>query len=234
MAKIYGLFGAMTGKLADTVMAVRNGEQLARKYQPIVYNPSTPAQVAQRAKMKMLSQLSAVLGPVIAFRRSGSVSARNLFTKKNFSKVSFADDEASIQLSQIDLTGGIIALPAIIITRASENFSVRLSSGIADLSRVVYVLLMKQSDEKLRIAGTSVATVGGTDNNWPSTLPLTTNDGVILAYGVRDNTERARVTFGDLIAPTAESVAKVITTASLLENDVSVTETQSSALPPVS
>ena len=227
MAKIYGLFGAMTGKLADTVMSVRNGEQLARKYQPIVFNPSTPAQIAQRAKLKFLSQLSAVMAPVIAMRRLGPVSSRNIFTKKNFPSVSYSDNTASMTLVNIDLTGGITALPAVTATREGGNVTVELASGAANIvDRVVYAVFSKEADDKLRLKESFVVSEPGTGSKFSGTFYGGTAPLLILAYGVRDNNENARAIFGNLEAPTAETVAKLVVTSTLTESDITLTETQ--------
>ena len=115
MAKIYGLFGSMTGKVADVVMSVRNGEQIARKYQPIVTNPNTPAQVEARAKLKLMSQLSAVMASVIAIPRKGNVSSRNGFVKKNYQSLTYASQQADIALANVQLTDSVVAMPSIVI-----------------------------------------------------------------------------------------------------------------------
>lgn len=226
MAKIYGLFGAMTGKLADTVMSVRNGEQLARKYQPVVYNPSTPAQVAQRAKLKLMSQMSAVMAPYIAIPRVGSVSSRNLFTKLNFPATTYSDNTADITLANVKLTKSVVALPNISATRAGEELNLGLSTSEVDVNRVVYVAFVKTNGE-LRAAGSVVATEKGTPSTpWIATLNIASRDEcVVYAYGVRDNTEAARVRFGEMQAVTAETVAKLIVTRTLLESDVTLTDT---------
>lgn len=107
MAKIYGLFGAMTGRVADVVMAVNRGQQVVRKYQPVVANPSTSAQVGQRAKMKLASQLAATLAPELGgFKRDGAVSSRNLFIKDLFNRsaLTYTNMVANVNLDDIALT----------------------------------------------------------------------------------------------------------------------------------
>lgn len=220
----------MTGKLADTVMSVRNGEQIARKYQPIVYNPSTSAQVAQRAKLKLLSQLSAVMAPVIAIPRQGSVSSRNFFTKVNFPLLTFATDTASVDLDKIQLTSSVVALPELYAERTASSFSVSLivaqDTPAPDFNRVVYTMFEKQADEKLRYVTSLVISEPSSTGEFPTQLPLISGEAVILAYGVRDNTEAARVTFGNMQAPTAVDVANLVTTRTLRETDITLSETR--------
>lgn len=219
----------MTGKLADTVMSVRNGEQLARKYQPKVYNPSTSAQVAQRAKLKLLSQLSAVLAPVIAIRKVGPVSARNLFTKINFPFTTFNDEQADITLTNVQLTSSTVGIPAVVANRAAgqpSNLEVSLASLTTNIDRVVYITVVKNADQSLRVLSTKVVNTPGADFNFPTSLAAASPEEVVVyAYGVRDNTDAARTVFGNLTAVTAESVAKVITTSVLTETDVTLSRT---------
>lgn len=226
MAKIYGLFGSMTGKLADTVMSVRNGEQLARKYQPMVYNPSTPAQVAQRAKLKLLSQLSAVMAPVIAIPRQGSVSSRNLFTKVNFGLTTYADNSADISLAGVQLTKSSVGFSEVAATRDGAVVSVQLSRSESQVDRVVYALFVKETDNSLKLQDTAVVSVAGDEDTYPTTfsfqpaLPL-----VVLAYGIRENSDAARAYFSNM-SVNAMSVAQVVTTRQLTDADITLTATK--------
>lgn len=219
-----------TGRLAGSVFSIRFGETIERAYNPIVGNPKTPLQVASRAKLKLLSQLSAVLGPFIAIPRVGAVSSRNLFTKRNYSLTSFSDGEANIALAEIQITSSVVALPPIVATRSDAGINVVVSGGIylggLDVNRVVYVMLAKGTDNKLRSVASVVATDAGTNNTFPAVLPASSSELLILAYGVRDNTEAARVTFSDLTVNSAEHVAKIIVSRQLLESDVTLTETR--------
>ena len=217
----------MTGKLADTVMSVRNGEQIARKYQPVVYNPSTPAQIAQRSKMKLLSQVSAVFATVIAMRKNGAVSTRNLFVKENFGSVTYTSNKADIQLASLKLTKSTLGLSPITATRSGLNVEAALEIGQAGLSRVVYVAVVRQQDNTIRVAATSVVSEAGDNNDYQTTLNINTSYPVVVyAYGVRDNTEAARVKFSDMMV-TAESVAEVVASRMLTETDITLTETRS-------
>lgn len=221
----------MTGKLANTVMVVRNGEQIARAYQPVIANPNTDGQIAARAKLKMMSQLSAVLAPAIAIPREGAVSSRNLFTKLNYPAATYAGNEASIELADVKLTKSVVGLPQVVATRGTDGVNVYISAqpGYQSLSRVVYVALAKQPDGTLRYAGSMVSSNAGT-GNFQVEFPNTNEETVYYAYGVRDNTEAARVAFGNLEAITAETVAKLLVTRTLLESDVTVTETRAAVL----
>lgn len=229
MAKIYGLFGAMTGKLADTVMAVRNGEQIARKYQPMVFNPSTPAQIQQRAKLKLLSQLSAVMAPVIAFRRKGTASARNIFTKVNFGATSYASNTAEIDLVNVKLTSSVVSLPALSVSRVGYTDTVSVNESEEGLiDRVVFAAFRQMPDNTLRYSGSQVINTPNASGMFEATFGLSYDDASVVyyAYGVRVNSQAARVIFGNLQSPSAEDIAKLITNSSLTESDVTLTETK--------
>lgn len=217
----------MTGKLADTVMSVRNGEQIARKYQPVVYNPSTPAQIAQRAKMKLMSQLSAVLAPAIAIRRVGNVSSRNMFTKKNMPNVTYQANEASINLPNVQLTDSVVGIGAITLTPGEGTLGISLAPTDTpyDFDKVMYIICVKQSNNSLRYSNSVLVSTPGEYTNFPTSI---TDNGfllVIYAYGIRLNSEAARVAFGNLTTPTAENVAKLLVTSTLLESDVTLSAT---------
>lgn len=217
----------MQGKVADVVMAVRNGVQIARKYQPVVSNPSTQLQVESRAKLKMMSQLSAVLAPVIAMPRMGSVSSRNRFVKANYELASYLNNEANVQVEKLKLTNSVVSLPDIEIDRSGLNSTVSLSAPAQGLSRVVYVVLGREADNSLRLIAERVVENPGTGSIYGESIPLgTTGEVFVLGYGVRDNTDAARARFGNVQVLTASDVAKLIVTRTLTDTDITLTETK--------
>lgn len=227
MAKIFGLFGSMTGKLADVVMSVRNGEQIARKYQPVVFNPSTPAQVAQRAKLKLLSQLSAAYAPIIAIKRRGSVSARNLFTKRNFEFAGYANQQADITLADVQLTNSAVPLAGFRVDRSGDSMNLELTDDMGNnLDRVVYVVVKKTSGQELIIANSKVVEFSEGAGTFPTTMPKVSGAIVVMAYGIRLNTEAARIAFGNMTAPTAQEVARLLVTMTNADTALTFTETR--------
>lgn len=221
----------MTGKLADTVLAVRNGVQIARRYQPVVSNPGTPAQVATRAKLKLMSQLSANMAPYIAIPREGAISSRNLFTKVNFQSAVYNNNAASIDLNNVQLTQSAVGIPGVVVGRESEKVVAYISSSVdTGFSRVVYVAFIKGANDSLTPAGSvivekSVDTTFNTED-----LPFTTASMLVLAYGIRDNNNNATTIFGNLTAPSAEDVAKLVTTRTLGTADITMSKTVGATL----
>ena len=61
-----------SGKIGEIVLAKCAGATIARAYNGNVANPSTSAQVDNRAKLKLISQLSAALAPVIAMPKNNA------------------------------------------------------------------------------------------------------------------------------------------------------------------
>lgn len=228
MAKIHGLNGVISGKLGNNVMAVRNGMQIVRQYNPYVANPKSEGQVAARAKLKLMSQLAAVMGPYIAIPKQGVVTARNRFVQKNYRLANYADSQASIALASVSLTDSVVGFPGIAATRAAGTVQATVNTTtFGGVNRVVYVAFVKQADGDLRYQSQAVATARGDSGNWPATLYAADEAAlVIYAYAVRDNTAAARVYFGNLQALTAETVAKLVVTKVLLESDITLTETK--------
>lgn len=232
MAKIVGLVGSISGRIGNTVMTVRGGEQIARVYQPNVANPSTPRQVESRAKLKLLSQTSAVFAPVLAFRRQNNVSPRNLFVRANYATSTYADNKATLSLTDIDLTRGVLSLPAIIANRDKDAGTVTLRMGslmVMDIDRLVYATMAISVDNTLRLIDYRIveASVGNErfEVSFPDSSPAL--DIVVYAYGIRDNTKAAKAVFGELNVPADGTIAEILTSRRLTETDITFTETRS-------
>lgn len=231
MSKIYGLFGAMTGKVADVVMVVRNGVQVVRKYQPVVSNPSTPAQVASRARLKLMSQLGEVLADGIAFSRQGIVSARNRFVSANYALSTFNTEQsrADINLLQVNLTGGTLGMPALNVTRGTGVVSAALFEGVS-YDAVMYVVIQRGADGLIRFVEARQVTDAGESGLYPSGdfSFSSSREGVVYAYGIRFNSDTARTRYGSLLTESTTGFLNVIRTAS--ESDYTLTETIAAAI----
>ena len=226
MAKIYGLNGVLSGRQGGTVFAVRNGENIARKYQPMVSNPRTEGQTAARAKMKLLSQLGAVMSGHIAIPREGSISPRNAFTSLNYQAVTFTNSQAQITLESVKLTRSAVGLSRLNVTRESNTLSVQLSNSEPNLDAVMYVLVNKRNDNSIAVLSSSIVNKGS-DAHFPTTFPADpAEECVVYAYGIRNNTEKARVAYGNLTSAPSETFAKLIATRVLTVEDVTLTETR--------
>ena len=142
--KLYGMAGKGTGRVGSMVYAVRKGEQVVREYNPIVANPNTRPQVVQRAKFKLLSQLSAIVGTTgIHFLTTGGVSQRNIFMKKNMPAVEVAAGAsvATIALTDIVLTDGVSPAPAANFNRTTKVCTITLGEGYEDVAGAAFVTM---------------------------------------------------------------------------------------------
>lgn len=225
MAKFYGS-SVKTGRIGGSVFAIRNGVTIERQYQPQVANPSTSSQVAARARLKLMSQLSEALAPAIAFRREGLVSARNKFTKENYSKSSYADGAATINYKTIDLTGGLLAIPVVSLQFGSGVLNVSMFEALTGFDRVVYSAY-KVQDAELRFVG-QITAEAGADNRFATTIPaiLTVGDYfVVYAYAVRFNTETARATYEQMVVQGITPNAIVAVLRNLVVTDYTLSET---------
>lgn len=228
MSKVYGLQGVLTGKLGATVFAVRNGVQLARQYQPIVMDAKTESQVAQRAKLKLLSQTAAAISSVIAIPRKGLQSARNRFIKQNFEYVGYANSEASIELADILLTASYKGLPGFTADRSSgTGISVALEEDAStSWEKVVYVVLQRTSSNSIMPVASVVCEEAGVNGTFPTTLPMVSGDISVHAYGIKLNTVASRVMYSNLAVPSAEAIAHIIASRAYVEGDMSLSETR--------
>lgn len=219
--------GKIRGKLGGTVYAVAGGENIVREKATSVTNPNTDAQVETRAKFKLMSQLAAVVRPVLAIKKNGLKSAGNQFVSMNYDLASYASDAASVNLNAIQLTKGILALPAFTANRASgTKIAVSLNEDASETyDKVIYSALIKNTDGDLSLLDSKVAEAGS-NNDFAAELLYTADAVVIYAYGMRENTENANTKFGSMIAPTAEKVAKLLTSNSISSSDVTLSKTQ--------
>lgn len=230
MAKQTSLFGKVSGKLGAVVFSTSGGETISREYNPNVANPSTQEQVNQRARMKLMSQLSASLANVIVMPKSGLVSSRNKFTKKNF-RYSYASDGVSqVSYENIQLTEGSSSLPAIVFERDSDTSvsSLKLSqSALNSVSRVCYIIYRKTQEGKLQFVISNIVQDAGVDGKFAWNIgQMIADNYVFYAYGMRDMNAKATAQYGDLQVTTANDLAKLVASRRISTSDYQFTETR--------
>lgn len=153
MARLQGITGGLSGKMGSTVFRQRGGETIASQYQPIIKNPNSEGQQAQRAKFKLMSQLAAIMaegfGTMSVTKRAGSgrPSQRNAFVQKNFGLVTVADDAsgvtARIPMEQLQLTSSFRALPTPTLTvLLGRGFEVSMENNVPSEVSIVRVVLV--------------------------------------------------------------------------------------------
>lgn len=225
--KLYGIGGVGTGKLGNQVFAVKAGVQIVRQYQPVVSNPNTEAQVETRSKMKLISQVAAVMAPAIAIPADGLRTKRNMFIKKNYSLLSFLSDKAQVNLPALQITNGVLNMPTMNVSFKDDILEGTFTSDVPlDVDSVAFVVLRQTSDGKLLYDKQGGVQRG--DHNFQIQTLVAGGQGdvyTILAYGIRKNTDKARAALGEMTAPNAAAIAQLVSTRQLSENDVTLTQT---------
>lgn len=226
--KLYGITGTGSGKLGSSVFSVTAGTQVVRQYQPVVTNPSTSAQVNIRARLKLISQLSAVMGDVIAIPRQGNATSRNLFVKDNYGKTFAANGQAAVDLAAISLTRGGMQIPAVIAERVEgTSISVALASKADQIvNRVVYVMFYRNAAGELQLVDSAVVEDAGDNGLFPYELPWNEKDVVVYAYGIYDRNAKATAKFGTYSVTTGTQVASLVANRIIKENDYLLTKTK--------
>lgn len=227
MAVLYGISGKATGKKGDTVFSVRKGQQIMRQYNPIVADPKTVKQTNARAKMKLLSQLSAIMAPVLAVAGRGPVTPRNIFTKKNYGFVDVDGDKVVIELVKMQITDSARAMVDFICDRTSgTSIACSLKENATDkFDRVVYVAVATDAEQRVKVVDSRVVSTPGTNGDFSGGLTYTDEAVTILAYGMKDISAKARITFENIEGISATQVAELVYNRSISAADAQLTET---------
>lgn len=226
--KLTGITGTGSGKLGSAVFSVNAGEQVVRQYQPVVTNPSTSAQVNNRARMKLLSQLSAVFSDVIAIPRQGLLSPRNLFVSDNYPATSAVNGVASANLSALGLTRGGIQIPAVVAERVDgTSISAALASKADQIvSRVIYIMFYRNTAGALQLVDSAVVETAGADGTFPYSFPWQERDVLIYAYGIFDKNAKATAKFGNYNVTTGTQIASLIADRKVSDSDYLLSKTR--------
>ena len=245
MGKVTSLYGKTTGKIGSIVFATSGGETIAREYNPHVANPSTTAQVNQRARLKLMSQISACLAPVIAMTKDGLVSRRNKFVKKNMDACYASGGQAQISYENMQLTEGSIGLPGLNV-QVSQVVQGKISIGFSsapspNISRVVYCIFEKTEESKLALVKSVIASnpnQSGAGNFFFDVdledMPVAdetsgfvlTKEFVFYAYGMIDTSEKATARYGNLNVQSASDIATLVATRTISYEDYQFTTTR--------
>lgn len=230
--KLYGYLKG-SGKLGNMVVSTVAGETIARDYNPNVANPSTSAQVNQRARMKLMSQLSAAFAPVIAIPKDGLKSSRNLFSKKNFPLTFAANGTAQVSYENIQLTEGSTGIPAIQLTRDEPNEAIVVnlaSAPGAEVSKVCYVMYRKSDEQKLELITSIIASNEDDNDVFEANLPNVSGDAIVYAYGIKETGANASANYGSYAVNNAQDVAQLIANRSVAASGLILTETRGATL----
>lgn len=237
MGKVTSLYGKTTGKIGSIVFSTSGGETIAREYNPHVANPSTAAQVDQRAKMKLLSQLSASLAQSLVYTKSGLVSARNKFVKRNFENTYALNGVAQCSYENLQLTEGNLGLPALKLQAQVVQNVRQLGIALAEepnanVSRVVYNIYVKTEEGKLSFFKSQIVSVRLVEGDYfpIGVASVPEGDLVVFAYGMIDTSESATARYGELDVVTGSDLAKLVATRSISYTDYQFTQTRGATI----
>lgn len=231
--KVSSVDGKQVGKLAGRVYYVNHGVNISREYSGSVSNPNTAAQVGQRSRFKLASQVSAALSSVIVIPRKGILSPRNLFVKKNMGLFYGSPQGAQVSYENLQITNGSMGLPGLVVERQSPDIlEVQLEKGVEGAyDRIVYNVFSKTAEAQLLLVSSVVVPVT-TENDtarFRSTDPYT--ELVVYAYGLKDKNERARANYNSYSVNTGEDLAKLFASRSLGIGDYFFSQTRGTTLP---
>lgn len=237
--KVTGLNGKGKGKLGAEVYSINHGVQIRREYNAEISNPSTDAQVGQRSRFKLASQVSAALAPVIVIPRKGLQSPRNLFTKKNMPYFYGTVDGAAVTYENLQITDGSIGLPRVGVVRGDNNIVAFTIDGFVDtlVDRLVFCLFTKTDEGQLRFLKSFVFSPNKGGSSTSLNLPYVTNYYVAAGtplvgygYGFRLNNDRARAKYSSYSVQSAEDMARLVANRTLGVADVTFTSTRGTSI----
>ena len=241
MGKVTSLYGKTTGKIGSIVFSTSGGETIAREYNPHVANPNTQAQVDQRARMKLMSQLSASLAPCIAMTKDGLKSKRNKFVSRNFESCYALNGVAQITYENIQLTEGNLGLPQLSIAggevqgrRIAEIWLATEPS--VNISRVIYCIFSKSQEGKLSYFNSVIAEdrvpAGVQAGAWffKEVTGLPNGDIVVFAYGMIDSSEQATANYGNLNVVDGSDIARLVASRAISFTDYQFTQTRGTTM----
>lgn len=228
MAKLGGLLSKARGSVGGTTFLINHGVQIAKAKIQQMSNPSTPAQVSSRARLKLLSQLSANVADFIAIRREALVTARNFFTKVNYGYTAMIDGVAEIDLSNMQFTKSSVGMVGFSVTRASGyGLPVQLSENVFGVwDRVVWIVCKRLSDGRVQVAESKVIRITEEIPNGATVMQDPAVDCTIHVYGIKELTERGRIAFSNLAVSDAGAIASIVTSGELRTSDVQLSETR--------
>jgi hypothetical protein len=231
-----------TGKKAGVVTYEAGGQLIAREYNPHPANPRTLKQIQQRAKIKLLSQMGALMRFYIAIFPTDGRSARAQFSSINWKKISAQDETAQINYTQIEISASTFPLPTIdrSVTLIEDHWRKRIyvtEEPAEEIKRVFYFIFRKDLNGSLVLADYYLSERRSTPANpgyfnWAgATFEIDDSghslyDYVVYAVAMCDKSEEATEYFLNLDVDYIEQVGRLISEKLITAADYYFTETR--------
>lgn len=237
--KLDSINGKGSGKSGNKVYYVNHGVQVEREYTSKVSNPRTEAQVAQRARFKLISQVSAAVEPVIVIPRKKMQSPRNLFVKKNMGFVYADGVSAQISYENLQITPGSNGLPSFTLSRSdlgerkTIDYMLDAPCG-SEVSRVIFCFFAKGVENRLVYVRSIILETphplmvygGSIDYDYfPSSADI-----VCLAYGMKDKNKAASAIYQNYNVQSGEDIAKLVANRAIDNSKFTFTQTRGTTL----
>lgn len=231
--KLVGITGTGTGKLGSSVFAVNSGVQIVRQYQPVVSNPSTEAQVEQRAKLKLASQLARDLKKSIAIPKDGLVTSRNKFMSRNFPLISYANNTAEVAIDSIQLTDSSLSFPAVSATviEAATDLKITATNWVkGSYQKIAVEVYQRNNDGTLSHVLSDVKDGADMDSYGLVAIDIAAGsinaNSVIYVYGFNLLSDKAKATYANLSVNEGASTASLLASRIATSGDVEVSRTR--------
>lgn len=237
--KLDSINGKGSGKSGSKVYYVNHGVQIERAYTSQVANPQTEAQVAQRARFKLISQVSAAVEPVIIIPRKGIQSPRNIFVKKNMGFV-YADGEgAQVSYENLQITPGSNGLPSISLRKNDILDKKMLDYGLdapcgSEVTRVIFCFFVKGNENRLVYVRSEILETPNPQLVYRAAMEMdwfpSGADIVCLAYGMKDKNAAASTLYHNYNVQTGEDIAKLVANRRIDSSKFTFTQTRGATL----
>lgn len=227
MAKIQGITGGLSGKMGSAVFRQSGGQTVVTQYQPIVKNPNSNGQKSQRAKFKLMSQLSAIMssgfGSFIIKTRpeKGKGTQRNAFVQTNFPLVTTTETtegvRAEIPMEQLKLTTSFRPLPTPVLTAAQEGIEVSIPKIATEVKSVRFITVGYTGN----VAGiVDIRDIPVQNGRAAGIIDVTTRgDFTVLAYGLIPSESTAvRASLDNIHTPSDEDFISAIQLDAMVAN----------------
>ena len=229
---LQGITGTGSGKMGSAIFYVSSGSQIVRQHQPNVANPSTPAQMSQRAKLKLIQQLGCAFDSIIAMPKKGLLRPRNIFASRNIDIVHAYSDHVEIDYEHIQLTAGSVTFPQVIIENVgttSINIHLAEAPG-ASVSRVVYNIFKKSTENEFYLVGSHILDNAGESGFYPLSIAFLPSDVVVYAYGIKDRDYNSTARFSSYRVTNGEDIASLVMSRMMSTTEYRFTRTTAATL----
>lgn len=234
-----GITGKLSGKMGAAVFRVREGQQIVTQYNPIVKNPNTAGQQAQRAKFKLISQLAAIMAPgygtmgTINRPARGKSTQRNAFTQINMKLVEVTTEgeevTAKIPMEQLQLTSSFRPMPPFVDgsaqTGAIDKEIANLDSTIKSV-RFILVGYKNNVAEIIDIRDVPTVTAEGQTNVHYTNDTISLGKYTLLAYGlIPSESAMSSINLDDIHTPSDKDFISAVELNAMV-SDGSMAETK--------